>query len=71
MLISKLNGTEQRINELENVSEKITQSGPRETKWWKHKTKIKIHATENNSLIWHGKNFNTPLSNWQVRLTHN
>lgn len=45
MLISKLNGTEQRINELENMSEKITQNVPRETKWWKRKTKIKNHAT--------------------------
>lgn len=31
-IISKLNATEQRMNESENMSEKITQNGPREKK---------------------------------------
>lgn len=31
-IISKLNATEQRMNEPENMSEKITQNGPREKK---------------------------------------
>lgn len=31
VLISKLNEAEQRINELENILEKITQNGPTET----------------------------------------
>lgn len=34
-IISKLNATEQRMNELENMSEKITQNGPREKKMMK------------------------------------
>lgn len=34
-IISKLNATEQRMNEPENMSEKITQNGPREKKMMK------------------------------------
>lgn len=70
-VISKWNGAEQGIKELENVWKKnYPEWSQRDLKWWNPKTKVGGHATRNNSLIYHGRRFNAPLSNCQTKQTH-